>query len=437
MKMPSHRTREDWQKLEAHWLAEYACASATATATRLHAEDEHPYRTAFQRDRDRLVHARAFRRLKHKRQVFLITEGDHFRTRLTHTLEVAQISRTLGRALGLNEDLLEAIALGHDLGHTPFGHLGEEVLDGILQGRDTLEGALAPEARGGFKHNYQSLRIVDDLELKYEFAGLNLTAPVREGILKHTRLKRGHIRYPELNVQGLFFELDHATTLEGQIVAQADEIAQRTHDFEDGLRAGLVSPEEIRALEIVRRIEQEAGLQKLLAHNRYVYCNRLVNGLINLLVSDLIDETLRNAARFITAKGRARQFDEEIVRFSAVLDPLQRELNKFIYQKIIFTPENRRTDDDAVQVLRSLFRAYYEDPGLWPANAHFFIREQSRAQGRDYARGIADFIAGMTDHFALNEFERLQRRGLPLPQVNLAALRTPQAVKDREWKRED
>ncbi len=425
MKILSHRTRADWQKFEAQWLAEYACASATATATRLRAEEEHPYRTAFQRDRDRLVHARAFRRLKHKRQVFLITEGDHFRTRLTHTLEVAQISRTIGRALGLNEDLLEAIALGHDLGHTPFGHLGEEVLNEILQGNDALEGALSGAALGGFKHNYQSLRIVDDLELKYEFAGLNLTAPVREGILKHTRLKRGQIHYAELNLHGLFFELDHATTMEGQIVAQADEIAQRTHDFEDGLRAELVSPEEIRELEIVRRIEQEAGLQKLLAHNRYVYCNRLVNGLINLLVSDLIQETLGNAARFLEEKRRARHFDEEIVRFSAAIDPLQRELNKFIYQQIIFTPENRGADDDAVQVLRSLFRAYYEDAALWPANARFFLREQEGMNGREYTRRVADFIAGMTDHFSLNEFERLQRLGLPLPPVNLAALRTP------------
>ncbi len=421
----SQRTRDDWQKFEAQWLADFACPSARANAARLHSEIEHPYRTAFQRDRDRLVHARAFRRLKHKRQVFLITEGDHFRTRLTHTLEVAQISRTIGRALGLNEDLLEAIALGHDLGHTPFGHLGEEVLDEILQGRDTLSGALSGEALGGFKHNYQSLRIVDELEQKYEYPGLNLTAPVREGMLKHTRLKRGQIHYPDLKTEGLFFELDDAITLEGQVVALSDEIAQRTHDFEDGLRAELVSPEEIRTLEIVRQIEQEAGLQKLLSQNRYVYCNRLVNGLINLLASDLIQQTLANTARFIEEKKRSRHFDEEIVRFSAQVDPLQNQLNKFIYQRIIFAPENRGSDEDAVQVLRSLFRAYYEDATLWPANTHFFIQEQARNNDHEHARCIADFIAGMTDHFSLNEFERLQRRGLKLPPVNLSALRAP------------
>ena len=421
----SQRTREDWLEFEARWLAPYACRSGTATSTRLRAEDEHPYRTAFQRDRDRLVHARAFRRLKHKRQVFLITEGDHFRTRLTHTLEVAQISRAIGRALGLNEDLLEAIALGHDLGHTPFGHLGEEVLDDILQGRDTLDGALPGKPQGGFKHNYQSLRIVDALEQKYEAPGLNLTASVREGILKHTRLKRGQIEYPDFEAHGLFFELDHATTVEGQIVALADEIAQRTHDFEDGLRAELVSPEEIRELEIVRQFEQEAGLQRLLPHNHYVYCNRLVNGLINFLASDLIRQTLENAACFVEEKNRAYHFDQEIVRFSEIVDPLQNQLNKFIYQKIIFTPENRGSDQDAVQVLRGLFLAYYTDPALWPARAHFFIREQSRTNDHEHTRCIADFIAGMTDHFSLNEFERLQRLGLQLPEVNLAALRAP------------
>ena len=421
----SQRTRADWQKLEAQWLAGFACHSDQANASRLRREEEHPYRTTFQRDRDRLVHARAFRRLKHKRQVFLITEGDHFRTRLTHTLEVAQLSRTLGRALGLNEDLLEAIALGHDLGHTPFGHLGEEVLDEILQGRDTLEGALTGEYFGGFKHNYQSLRIVDELEQKYESPGLNLTAPVREGILKHTRLKRGQIRYAELKTEGLFFEQDPASTLEGQVVALADEIAQRTHDFEDGLRAELVALEEIRELEIVRALDQKAGLQKLLQRNRYVYCNRLISGLIDLLVSDLIQQTLANTARFIAAKNRSRHFDEELVRFSAEVDPLQNELNKFIYQRIIFTRENRGSDEDARQVLRGLFRAYYEDPELWPANMRFSMQEQSRYNAHEYARGIADFIAGMTDHFSLNEFERLQRRNLNLPQVNLAALRAP------------
>lgn len=416
------RTREDWQRFEAQWLAPYACPSVHAHHTRLFSEAEHAYRAAFQRDRDRIIHSRAFRRLKHKRQVFLITEGDHFRTRLTHTLEVAQISRTAGRGLGLNEDLLEAVALGHDLGHTPFGHLGETVLDEILQGRDTLDGALAQRSGGGFKHNYQSLRIVDELEMKYEFPGLNLTAPVREGLLKHTRLKRGQIRYENLALAGLHFEWDHATTVEGQLVALADEVAQRTHDFEDGIRAELVTPEEIRDLEIVQRVEEQFGLRAVAEKNLYLYCNRLVNGLINLLVSDLIAQGLRNLDRFVTEKGRTYLFDEEIMHFSPEVDALQNQLNKFIYQRIIFHPNTRRTDAHACEVLRSLFRAYCADRSLLPLHAE---PEQARHTPTTLQRRIADFIAGMTDNFALTEFERLRSRGLVLPEVDLEALRLP------------
>ena len=421
--MPFHqRTREDWQRMEAQWLAPYACPSAHAHSTRRHAEPEHAYRAAFQRDRDRIIHSRAFRRLKHKRQVFLITEGDHFRTRLTHTLEVAQISRTAGRALGLNEDLLEAIALGHDLGHTPFGHLGESVLDEILQGRDTLGGVLGQESCGGFKHNYQSLRIVDALETKYEFPGLNLTAAVREGLLKHTRLKRGQIRYDDLALAGLHFDLDHATTVEGQLVALADEVAQRTHDFEDGLRAELVTPEEIRDLEIVQRAEEQFQLRRVVEQNLYLYCNRLVNGLVNLLVSDLIIQGLQNLERFVAEKQRRHLFDEELIHFGPETETEQNQLNKFIYQRIIFHPTTRRTDAHARELLRSLYRIYYEEPTLLPQAAGITPLYVSIY---DQRRRIADFIAGMTDSFAITEFERLQQRGLHLPEVDLAALRLP------------
>ncbi|MDZ7269233.1 MAG: dNTP triphosphohydrolase [candidate division KSB1 bacterium] len=411
------RTRMDWLACEDHWLAPYACRSRDAHATRRHPEPEHAYRAAFQRDRDRLVHARAFRRLKHKRQVFLITEGDHFRTRMTHTLEVAQISRTLARALALNEDLVEAIALGHDLGHTPFGHLGEHVLDDILQGRDTLEGSLSPQATGGFKHNYQSLRVVDWLEQKYTFPGLNLTAAVREGILKHTRLKRGQYHYPDLDTSGLAFEQEVASTLEGQVVAVADEVAQRTHDFEDGLRAGLVALEDIAALELVQLVQQQSGLAKL-RHDHYLYCNRLIHGLVNLLVSDLIEETLRRVQAFEQREHRCQHFTGEIVAFSATVDAMQRELNKFIYQQIIFRPEVRHADEDARQVLRTLFRLYLEDARLLPPSA----QRAAVAAGPGTAgrlRQIADFIAGMTDHFALAEFQRLRSLGLAVPDIAL------------------
>jgi len=416
------RKRQDWQKLEDSWLSPYACRSRHAHATRLYEEPEHPYRTAFQRDRDRIVHSRAFRRLKHKRQVFLTTEGDHFRTRMTHTLEVAQLSRTMARALGLNEDLVEAIALGHDLGHTPFGHLGEVVLDTILQGRDTLGGLLTGRPLGGFKHNYQSLRIVDLIEQKYHFPGLNLTAPVREGILKHTRLNREQISYPALNTDGIAYEVSVATTMEGQIVAVADEVAQRTHDFEDGLRAELVRLEEVRALEIVRLVEQRDSIGGLLQKNRYLYRNRLINGLINLLVSDLIRQSARNAARSEATTGKPGGFAEEVVRFSDKIDPLQKELNKFIYQHIIYHPATRQSDDHAIQVIRALYRLYYKDTSLIPPNAYLFAGTWAQKNHEDRPRRIADFIAGMTDSFAIAEFERLQARGLPVPPVDLAAL---------------
>ncbi len=415
------RAAADWQKFESQWLAPYACRSVGAHATRRVAESEHEYRTAFQRDRDRIIHSRAFRRLKHKRQVFLITDGDHFRTRLTHTLEVAQIARTMARALGLNEDLVEAIALGHDLGHTPFGHLGEMVLNEILQGKDTLDGALigptvslkSSESKagfGGFKHNYQSLRVVDFLEEKYEFSGLNLTAPVREGILKHTRLKRGQYEYPNFGAEALAFELDMATTLEGQVVAIADEVAQRTHDLEDGMRAGLVNVEQVRALEIVKIVEARQSKSQIANGNEHLCRSQLVNGLINLLVSDIIQQTLQQVERFSIHLGRLSFFDEEVVRFSPDLDPLQKNLNSFIYQQIIFVPSVQRADTQVREVLRALFRCYYQDPTLLPAEE---LRDANLAER---PRQIADFIAGMTDHFVIREIERLRRKGLPVPE---------------------
>jgi len=424
----SLRTAADWQKFEAQWLAPYACRSAEANATRRFPEHEHAYRTAFQRDRDRIIHSRAFRRLKHKRQVFMITEGDHFRTRLTHTLEVAQISRTMARALGLNEDLVEAMALGHDLGHTPFGHLGETVLNEILQGQDTLEGALDSPAlslkssegkvgRGGFKHNYQSLRIIDGIEQKYLVPGLNLTAPVREGILKHTRLKRGQYVYPDFEVAALSFELDAATTLEGQLVAIADEVAQRTHDLEDGLRAGLTSLEAVRQLEIVGLVEARRG-KKITgnaapAGHEHLYRNHLVNGLIHLLVTDIVEHTLQEVKRFSSEQQRLHFFDEELVRFSPALDPLQKQLNSFIYQEIIFVPSVQRMDRQVREVLRALFRCYYQEPRLIPESGLM------PAIPVDRPRLISDFIAGMTDHFVLREIERLRGLGLPVPEIEV------------------
>ncbi|MDZ7725879.1 MAG: dNTP triphosphohydrolase [candidate division KSB1 bacterium] len=268
------RKRKTLESQENRTLIPLAARSSKWEQTRFHAEEPHLYRTAFQRDRDRIIHSRAFRRLKHKRQVFLVTYGDHYRTRLTHTLEVSQLSRTLARALGLNEDLCEAVALGHDLGHTPFGHIGEVVLHRIMNGQDKLNGIICFENAGGFKHNYQSVRIVDVNESKYAFNGLNLTAPVREGILKHTRLKRDELNYPDFIRDGLYYDQDVSITLEGQIVAVCDEIAQRTHDLEDGIRAGYVSIDQVRQVPLIRYLESSGQLEPMKNHDPFAYRNQ-------------------------------------------------------------------------------------------------------------------------------------------------------------------
>lgn len=414
------RTRQDLEEIEAKILAPYGLPSAGQNETRLHAEEEHPYRTNFQRDRDRIIHSRAFRRLKHKRQVFLVTTGDHYRTRLTHTLEVVQLSRTIARTLGVNEDLTEAIALGHDLGHTPFGHVGEVVLHRILSGSDPLEGDLDAGNFGGFKHNYQSVRVVDFLEKKYEFDGLNLTRVVREGILKHTRLVPQKILYPGMDADDLSLHSPHASTVEGQIVAICDEIAQRTHDLEDGLRAGFVSVDDVRKLPVVQLAEERLAFTRIPGELDFTYSIRLIKKLIHLLVTDVIEHSLKLIRQYWDRHGRFYPFTERVVWFSEEMDPLQAELDAFIMKRIIRRPGVDWADEMAVYVIRGLFRAYLKNPHemrSFPAH-EFFSRysappprkEETPRLSTDSAqlvRLIADYIAGMTDHFAMKEFERL------------------------------
>ncbi len=399
--------REKRYAIEQASLAPYACLSAAAEEQRIWPEKPHPYRTAFQRDRDRIIHSRAFRRLKHKRQVFLTSTGDHYRTRLTHTMEVAQISRTIARALGLNEDLTEAIALGHDLGHTPFGHLGEYVLNDILLGKMSDHPGMPAGNLGGFKHNYQSLRIVDLLELKYPNPGLNLTHPVREGILKHTRLKRTAISWPELHSEGLHFEQDSPSTLEAQVVAIADEIAQRTHDLEDGLRAGLVSIAEVRDLELVRRAEEDGGFCVTDFENAYEYRNRLTHRLINILVGDIIATTLGSLSVQEKSTGDWCPFRKTLVAFSEGIDPLQNELNKFIYKNIIFREPVKRFDEQAREILVTLYQNYANHPEDLPQNIYAHMRDGGAQSEELIPRLICDHIAGMSDLFAIHEFEKL------------------------------
>ncbi|MDZ7384965.1 MAG: dNTP triphosphohydrolase [candidate division KSB1 bacterium] len=400
------RTRAYLEALEDQVLAPYACRSALAETTRGRSEQPHAYRTAFQRDRDRLVHSRAFRRLKHKRQVFLTDEGDHYRTRLTHTLEVSQLARTVAKALGLNEELVEAIALGHDLGHTPFGHIGEVVLGKIMSGKDTLDGLLPAQSFGGFKHNYQSLRVVDHIERKYARPGLNLTAAVREGILKHTRLQEG-VAYPDFDPQGLHLEQEVPTTLEGQVVAICDEIAQHTHDLEDGIRANFVALDQVRRVTIVRQLERELGLETFWKEDPFLYRNLLIKGLINALISDLLRTTASNLARLARPFPPRGPFAHIVVHFSAELEPLHRELDQFIDDEIIYHASIYRADDLAVRIIRELFKFYLRFPSQMPE--YVLGRIASPGELPQLVRAICDHIAGMSDNYAETEWTRVEQ----------------------------
>ncbi|MEE4311790.1 MAG: dNTP triphosphohydrolase [candidate division KSB1 bacterium] len=410
----AYRKRGELEEIESATLSDYAKPSRGAHRTRTYPEPEHGYRTAFQRDRDRIIHSRAFRRLKHKQQVFLISDGDHYRTRLTHTLEVAQLSRTMARALGLNEDLVEAIALGHDLGHTPYGHAGEVVLNAVLCGKDDLDGAVGHFHRGGFKHNYQSLRIVDRIEKKYaDFDGLNLTAYVREGILKHTGLKRGVISYPDFLMDGLHYELDAATTLEGQLVAMCDEIAQRTHDLEDGIRAGHVQLKQVRELEIVRYVDTKLDIQALYNTNSYAYRNAMIKGLIEFLVMDIIESSLKRINKYKHIKNNFKKIDQLIIDFSDSLNPLQENLDLFIRRQIIDTNQTADKVKLTQNRIRDLFKLYLRHSDALPdfiaAKLPSISSNSGAGDDGSYLRIIVDHIAGMTDRYVESELSRLRK----------------------------
>ena len=427
--MKEETPRELWERFEEERLS--VVASRSARAERPHPlppeEREEPFRTAYTRDRDRLLHSRAFRRLKHKTQVFIPFEGDHFRTRLTHTLEVSQIARSVARALLLNEDLTEAIALGHDLGHTPFGHSGESVLDALLRGQDPdlpLPPAVIRKT-GAFKHNYQSVRVVDRLEHRYSHPGLNLTHDVREGILKHTLWKRS-FPFPLDFVEGL--RLSSGGSLEAQVVNWSDEIAQQAHDLEDGLT--MVRDEKIEELEISRRIRRRRGRPEEISLRRA----ELVRGLYNDLISDLIHSSRVKIARWVekrairTSRDMERLRDRlpgDLVSFSPEGARRYRELKSFVYQNIIHSFPIARRDGRARTVMRRLFLAFHENPRLLPDDVLRRYQEEAGLRYlRDVAlsqvaaeiekhyrrqplllRAIADHIAGMTDKYALEEFE--------------------------------
>jgi len=374
-------TRERLEEIEAAQLAPYAMRSS-ASRGRAYPEEEHPYRAAFQRDRDRILHTTAFRRLEYKTQVFVNYEGDHYRTRLTHTLEVAQIARTIARTLMLNQDLVEAIAMAHDLGHTPFGHTGETVLHTLMAGR------------GGFNHNTHGLRIVEKLEERYPgFPGLNLTWEVREGIVKHAT----EYDTPEANA----YEPGLRATLEAQVINVADEIAYNTHDLDDGLRSGLIDERQLRGLGLWQEALAALGIRgDVLSH---VDRNRVVRYLVNAEVSDVINASearLQEAAP--DSVDAVRRLPHDLIGFSEGLGVKNRELKDLLFQCLYRHWRVMRVSEKSKRVLTSLFEAYLESPAQLPEEVQVRIGAED-----DLERVVCDYMAGMTDRFALEEYRKM------------------------------
>jgi dGTPase len=377
---PPMITRERLEELEVEALAPYGHRSRESRG-REYPEDEPHYRTAFQRDRDRILHTTAFRRLEYKTQVFVVTEGDYYRTRLTHTLEVSQIGRTLARALGGNEDLVEAISLAHDLGHPPFGHSGEATLGRLMADH------------GGFDHNKQSLRIVTDLERRYpDFSGLNLTWEVREGIVKH------ETEYDISDAEG--YEPDKRGHLEAQIANVADELAYTAHDLDDGLRSNLISIGQLQGLSLWEMTRESIDwttdeLDELTRH-------RLIRRLIGLEVSALLEATQRRIAAADLGSVEALQLlDHNVVGFSDEYVTMNQQMKSFLFANMYKHYRVVRMQTKAERFIEELFNAYVEKPEILPKKV------QARAQTLEFYRTICDYLAGMTDRFALKEYSKL------------------------------
>ena len=359
------------------------------TRGRRHPEQPAPTRSEFQRDRDRIFHSTAFRRLVYKTQVFLNHEGDLFRTRLTHSLEVAQIGRSIARPLGLDEDLVEAIALAHDLGHTPFGHAGQDALNECMAGH------------GGFEHNLQSLRVVDALEERYPaHDGLNLTFEAREGILKHCS-RRNALRLEQLEPGGVGRRFIDGTqpSLEAQLCNLADAIAYNAHDIDDGVRSGLISIEQLQELALFERHHRQALAQHPDLPRR---ARRLLYEVIRRMLSEQVYDVI-DATRALIEQHRPDSADAarrapSLVRFSIGMHAQASELKQFLFAKLYRHPQVMQTTGQAQLMVRELFQAYLADSAAMPAD---FAARQDRE------RAVADYIAGMTDRFAAREHERL------------------------------
>ncbi|QFU16275.1 deoxyguanosinetriphosphate triphosphohydrolase [Microvirga thermotolerans] len=387
------------------WRAPYAC-DPRASRGRLYPEAPSPTRSEFQRDRDRIIHSTAFRRLKHKTQVFVYHEGDHYRTRLTHTIEVSQIARALARSLGLDEDLAEALALSHDLGHTPFGHTGEDVLDECM-------------ARfGGFDHNAQALRIVTRLERRYAaYDGLNLTWETLEGLVKHNgplidAAGRPTLRYARRGVPLAILEYNALQDLElsthagaeAQAAAIADDIAYDSHDIDDGLRAGLFDIEELREVPFLDDLLREIdGRYPGLELSRRIH--ELTRRVITRFVEDVVREGERRLAALDPASAEEiRRASEPVLWFSAEMREADADIKRFLYARMYRHPSVMSVRRKADDILRDLFRRFREEPQAMPEEWRAGLAGADEAR---LARRVADYIAGMTDGYAILEHRRL------------------------------
>lgn len=373
-------TREQLENLEGNSLAPYGIRSSTSKG-RAFPENEPAYRTAFQRDRDRVLHTSAFRRLEYKTQVFINIEGDYYRTRLTHTLEVAQIGRTVARALGANEDLIEAICLAHDLGHSPFGHSGETALNRLLKDH------------GGFDHNKQSMRIVTKLEKRFQdFPGLNLTWEVREGIVKH------ETEYDISDASDFGPEL--RGHLEAQIANAADEIAYTAHDLDDGLRSGMITPQMLGGITLWEILVESIGWRETQLDE--LYRHRLIRRLIGMTVTDLVNATSQRLQdNRIGSVEELQRLEHNVIGLGEDMHRRNRELKDFLYSQLYRHPRVIRMQVKAERIIGDLYKAYLTEPLILPRHVQEWIDQ------RGLERTICDYIAGMTDRYAIEEHNKL------------------------------
>lgn len=438
--------REKYIEKEQQYLTEFAAKSDSKILTARQIQgDTYDFRLDFQRDRDRIIHSRSFRRLMHKTQVFNANIGDHYRNRLTHTLEVSQIARSLSKLLGLNEDLTEAIALGHDVGHTPFGHIGERTLHMIISGKmHEYDEEFNTESYGGFKHNYQSLQILDNIEKRStKYNGLNLCFAVREGIFKHTSNQirvpkndfsrniteyvKDDVYYSSLNLENMRVN-QCSITLEGQVVAIADEIAQCTHDLEDGIRAKIITFDGLIQSELIKLLIKEKKIELSASMETVDFRNILIRQMVGYLIENVYDNSIKlmNDLKVKNEIPSFKNYDDvytkQYIDFSGEIKNLQSELSKLITRIVISSQEVTQADNKSEYIIKKLFKAYYLHPQQLPdyiLKRYFskigqpFDRLKIDPQvinlrkNADFIRLICDHISGMTDQYAAREYKKL------------------------------